>query len=99
MTDNGAPQTAQTETMAGATKTAVPKPSPTIIEQLTRTPDPKEELQPMAQNFDADLIVIGAGPGGYVAAIRAAQLGAKVVCVEKQFLGGTSMNGIQVPGT
>lgn len=92
MTDNGAPQTAQTETMAGATKTAVPKPSPTIIEQLTRTPDPKEELQPMAQNFDADLIVIGAGPGGYVAAIRAAQLGAKVVCVEKQFLGGTCLN-------
>ena len=30
-----------------------------------------------------DLIVIGAGPGGYVAAIRAAQLGMKVACVEK----------------
>ena len=31
-----------------------------------------------------DLIVIGAGPGGYVAAIRAAQLGMKVACVEKE---------------
>ncbi len=43
-----------------------------------------------------DVIVIGAGPGGYVAAIRAAQLGMKVACVEKytgkdgkQALGGT----------
>jgi dihydrolipoamide dehydrogenase len=40
-----------------------------------------------------DLIVIGAGPGGYVAAIRAAQLGMKVACVEKrQALGGTCLN-------
>ena len=31
-----------------------------------------------------DLVVIGAGPGGYVAAIRAAQLGMKVACVEKR---------------
>ena len=37
-----------------------------------------------------DLIVIGAGPGGYVAAIRAAQLGLKVACVDKRTsLGGT----------
>jgi dihydrolipoamide dehydrogenase len=40
-----------------------------------------------------DLIVIGAGPGGYVAAIRAAQLGLKVACVEKsKTLGGTCLN-------
>lgn len=40
-----------------------------------------------------DLIVIGAGPGGYVAAIRAAQLGMKVVCVDKrETLGGTCLN-------
>ncbi len=39
-----------------------------------------------------DLIVIGAGPGGYVAAIKAAQLGLKVACVEKQYLGGTCLN-------
>jgi dihydrolipoamide dehydrogenase len=39
-----------------------------------------------------DLIVIGAGPGGYVAAIRAAQLGLKVACIEKeQALGGTCL--------
>ncbi|ADV60643.1 dihydrolipoamide dehydrogenase [Isosphaera pallida ATCC 43644] len=40
-----------------------------------------------------DLIVIGGGPGGYVAAIRAAQLGLKVACVEKRStLGGTCLN-------
>ena len=40
-----------------------------------------------------DLVVIGAGPGGYVAAIRAAQLGLKTACVEKDAtLGGTCLN-------
>jgi dihydrolipoamide dehydrogenase len=39
-----------------------------------------------------DLIVIGAGPGGYVAAIRAAQLGMHVACVEREYLGGTCLN-------
>ena len=39
-----------------------------------------------------DLLVIGAGPGGYVAAIRAAQLGMRVACIEKEALGGTCLN-------
>ncbi|WP_339750138.1 dihydrolipoyl dehydrogenase [uncultured Rubinisphaera sp.] len=44
----------------------------------------------MSTNFD--LIVIGAGPGGYVAAIRAAQLGMNVACIEKEpALGGTCL--------
>ena len=44
-----------------------------------------------AQTFD--LIVIGAGPGGYVCAFRAAQLGLKVALVEKRAtLGGTCLN-------
>src|SRR5258707_5894992 len=45
----------------------------------------------MPERFD--LVVIGAGPGGYVAAIRAAQLGMKVVCIDKRAaLGGTCLN-------
>lgn len=44
-----------------------------------------------------DLIVIGGGPGGYVAAIRAAQLGLKTVCVEREHLGGICLNWGCIP--
>ena len=39
-----------------------------------------------------NLVIIGAGPGGYVAAIRAAELGMRVACVDRQWLGGTCLN-------
>jgi len=46
-----------------------------------------------ATHNDVDLVVIGSGPGGYVGAIKAAQLGMKTVCVEKNAtLGGTCLN-------
>ena len=48
-----------------------------------------------ASNFD--LIVIGAGPGGYVAAIRGAQLGMKVAIVERENLGGICLNWGCIP--
>ncbi|MBW2657149.1 MAG: FAD-binding protein, partial [Deltaproteobacteria bacterium] len=38
----------------------------------------------MAQDKKYDVVIIGSGPGGYVAAVRAAQLGMKVACVEKE---------------
>jgi dihydrolipoamide dehydrogenase len=41
---------------------------------------------------DYDVVVLGAGPGGYVAAIRAAQLGQKVAIIEKQWWGGVCLN-------
>ena len=45
------------------------------------------------QQYDFDVLVIGAGPGGYVAAIRAAQLGLKTACAEgRETLGGTCLN-------
>jgi dihydrolipoamide dehydrogenase len=44
----------------------------------------------MAENYD--VVVVGAGPGGYVAAIRAAQLGQKTAIVDKQWLGGVCLN-------
>jgi len=44
-----------------------------------------------------DLIVVGAGPGGYVAAIRAAQLGLKVAIVEREHLGGICLNWGCIP--
>ncbi|OAN78046.1 dihydrolipoyl dehydrogenase [Jannaschia sp. EhC01] len=48
-----------------------------------------------AQNFD--LIVIGAGPGGYVAAIRGSQLGLKVAIVEREHMGGICLNWGCIP--
>jgi len=44
----------------------------------------------MAEHFD--VVVLGAGPGGYVAAIRAAQLGKTVAIVEKKYWGGVCLN-------
>ena len=44
-----------------------------------------------------DIAIIGAGPGGYVAAIRAAQLGAKVALIEKNDVGGVCLNWGCIP--
>jgi dihydrolipoamide dehydrogenase len=53
---------------------------------------------PVESNPSFDLLVIGAGPAGYVAAIRASQLGLTVACVEKQpTLGGTCLNWGCIP--
>lgn len=49
----------------------------------------------MAQDYD--LVVIGAGPGGYVAAIRAAQLGLKTAVIEREALGGVCLNWGCIP--
>src|SRR5512146_3509537 len=44
----------------------------------------------MAENYD--VVVVGAGPGGYVGAIRAAQLGLKTAIIDKEWLGGVCLN-------
>ncbi|MDB4953501.1 MAG: dihydrolipoamide dehydrogenase [Myxococcales bacterium] len=49
----------------------------------------------MADPFD--VVVIGSGPGGYVAAVRAAQLGLKVACIERESLGGICLNWGCIP--
>jgi dihydrolipoamide dehydrogenase len=69
----------------------------TLIRQIQSLLPQEEPLSMADSNFDTDLIVIGAGPGGYVAAIQAAQLGLKVICVEKEFLGGTCLNWGCIP--
>jgi dihydrolipoamide dehydrogenase len=48
-------------------------------------------------NASYDVIVIGAGPGGYPAAIRSAQLGLKTLCVEKEYMGGVCLNWGCIP--
>ena len=54
----------------------------------------KKGLKAMSQS---DLIIIGGGPGGYVAAIRAAQLGLKVTVVEREHMGGICLNWGCIP--
>ena len=46
---------------------------------------------------DYDLVVLGAGPGGYVAAIRAGQLGMKTALVEREAVGGVCLNWGCIP--
>lgn len=46
----------------------------------------------MAGKYDYDVVVLGGGPGGYVAAIKAAQSGLKTAVIEKDNLGGTCLN-------
>lgn len=53
--------------------------------------------KPKKENISCDIAVIGGGPGGYVAAIRAAQLGADVVIIERENIGGTCLNSGCIP--
>jgi dihydrolipoamide dehydrogenase len=62
---------------------------PQSVAQVRETPQPERKG---ADGADYDVAIIGSGPGGYVAAIRAAQLGLKTAIVEKGHLGGTCLN-------
>ncbi len=94
MTDSGQIDLTPTNGPAVAASQAIQ----TLIRDISGMTQPEEQEQLMANdNFDADIVVIGAGPGGYVAAIRAAQLGAKTICVEKEYLGGTCLNWGCIP--
>lgn len=57
--------------------------------------DPDADCSAMANDYEA--IVIGGGPGGYVAAIRLGQLGVKTLCVEKEAMGGVCLNWGCIP--
>lgn len=69
-----------------STPAAAPAPAP------TPTPAPAAAPEPAKKAGDTSVVVVGGGPGGYVAAIRAAQLGGKVTLIEKNKLGGTCLN-------
>lgn len=68
------------------------------VEDIKSTSEEKLEAKEVEENNKTidenyyDVVILGAGPGGYVAAIRAAQLGANVAVVEKESLGGTCLN-------
>src|SRR5437773_2788542 len=85
-----------------------PKPPPSQPEAPPQQPQPAQPKPsapakpqaapaPPRKSYDFDLIVIGGGPGGYAAAIRAGQLKKKVLCIEKENLGGTCLNWGCIP--
>jgi dihydrolipoamide dehydrogenase len=88
----GAASTAQPATPAApGVKPTVPAemapPSPSVAPEVTSSPG----------KYEYDLLVIGGGPAGYAAAIRAGQLKKKVLCVEQENLGGTCLNWGCIP--
>ena len=76
---------------------AEPRLFPFPLSTRGNPPQPPRELNYAFSAMAYDLIVIGGGPGGYVAAIRAAQLGKKVACVEADRAGGTCLNWGCIP--
>jgi dihydrolipoamide dehydrogenase len=62
-------------------------------------PGPSHSPRPISHpgKFEYDIVVIGGGPAGYAAAIRAGQLKKKVLCIEKENLGGTCLNWGCIP--
>ncbi len=78
----------------GAIKSEIPPPSKPSI-----TPQPQKvsAFSARASEEGYDLAILGAGPGGYVAAIRAAQMGARVLLIEKDELGGICLNRGCIP--
>ncbi|OUJ13552.1 dihydrolipoyl dehydrogenase [Acetobacter sp. DsW_063] len=78
---------------AAAKPAAKPEEKAAPAPAKTAAPAPAKAAAEAPAETDYDVVVIGAGPGGYVCAIRAAQLGFKVACVEKRAtLGGTCLN-------
>ena len=84
--------------------TTTPDKKPTRIPPSAQTPNPRPHastptvsgLTPKA-SYQFDLIVLGGGPAGYAAAIRAGQLKKRVLCIEKENLGGTCLNWGCIP--
>jgi dihydrolipoamide dehydrogenase len=80
-----------------AIKSEVPPqpPSPPVSQKPASKPSPA--VSPRVSNETYDLAILGAGPGGYVASIRAAQMGARVLLIEKGDWGGTCLNRGCIP--
>jgi dihydrolipoamide dehydrogenase len=70
-----------------------PAPAPAASAPASAAPTPAPAIAAVPADFETDVLVLGAGPGGYTAAFRAADLGQKVVLVDKRpTLGGVCLN-------
>jgi dihydrolipoamide dehydrogenase len=83
-----------------AAKPEAPKPASSAKPQAAAAPSgspAKPQAAKDSGNYQFDIVVIGGGPAGYAAAIRAGQLKKRVLCVEKENLGGTCLNWGCIP--
>jgi len=105
-TGNEKPQEIKNQYSTGARPQAA-KPA-TVVAPAAPAPQPESSSYskpssapaappPKAANYQFDIIVIGGGPAGYAAAIRAGQLKKRVLCIEKENLGGTCLNWGCIP--
>ena len=86
---------------APAAPARTPAPAPASPLRATSSPAPAPSKVPQTRSdpgrYQYDIVVIGGGPGGYAAAIRAGQLKKRVLCIEKENLGGTCLNWGCIP--
>jgi len=99
---SGAPAKPQAAAAAPVSAPAANKPQGQTAPAAPAAARPAPAAAPSAQekrpgNYHYDMIVIGGGPAGYAAAIRAGQLKQRVLCVEKENLGGTCLNWGCIP--
>ena len=80
-----------------ATAAAPPQPAKPAAPAPAPSAAPAAPAGAPAKRYDYDIVVIGGGPGGYAAAIRAGQLKKRVLCIEKENLGGTCLNWGCIP--
>src|SRR3954470_2449791 len=85
----------QPQAAASGSKGTAQSPAPT--ERAAPTPSKAPPTRSDAARYQYDIVVIGGGPGGYAAAIRAGQLKKRVLCIEKENLGGTCLNWGCIP--
>ncbi len=90
-----APAPASTQPSGAAPTAPRPATGMPVVQKLASAPSPVSS--PAGKRYDYDIVVIGGGPAGYAAAIRAGQLKKRVLCIEKENLGGTCLNWGCIP--
>ncbi|HEY2585043.1 MAG TPA: dihydrolipoyl dehydrogenase [Tepidisphaeraceae bacterium] len=94
-TPSAAPAPAKAPAPAPNAKPAAPTPASTAPQKPQ--PSAGATAAPSSKSYQYDIVVIGGGPAGYAAAIRAGQLKKRVLCIEKENLGGTCLNWGCIP--
>ncbi len=92
-----APVGAVSAAVERATPPPAAKAAPTMQTTVKSSPQATSKAEKPKTSYNFDIIVVGGGPAGYAAAIRAGQLKKRVLCIEKENLGGTCLNWGCIP--